>query len=122
MTVVKKTADSLERGDVIWYSGIKLDPSWLPHTRNHGASQQWVVCEPSDHVDTLPQDRMVRFGSLAYPASQCCEPRLQLLGRTGRATHMLSYTILPSRLRVRVIAFLDLDIQSAVPEPVQEAR
>jgi hypothetical protein len=97
MKTKTKSADALERGDVI---------NW------HG--QRVVVLEPSDHVTSAPPDEI--FNGL--PAFRCCEPRIGYLGRTGRLTHRVTYIIVPNRRRFEVKGFLDLDIPSAVPELV----
>lgn len=96
MKELRRTADTLERGDVIWWCGTK-----------------WVVVEPSDSVSSAPLDQVFHGVS----AKECCEPRIAELGRTGRVTHQGTYIIVPNKRRFTVRAFLDLDIRSAVPEP-----
>jgi hypothetical protein len=101
---MQKTADTLERGDVI-------RPFW-PRDRS-----RWVVIEPSDHVTTAPPDCVFD----GVPARLCCEPRIRRLGPTGRASHICTYVIWPNKRKFTVNEFLDLDTRSAVPEPAINA-
>jgi hypothetical protein len=97
MSEQRKTADTLERGDVIWWCGAR-----------------WVVVEPSDSVSSAPLDQVFHGVS----ARDCCEPRIVELGHTGRVTHRGTYIIVPNKRRFLVRQYLDLDIRSAIPETI----
>lgn len=97
----KRTADTLERGDVVRFEG-----------------HRWVVLEPSDTVVTAPQDQIFHD----RPARECCEPRIGLLGGRGLLTHHVTYVIWPNTKQFTVREFLDLEIRSARPEPHPEDK
>lgn len=104
----RKTADTLERGDVFDYDGYRV-----------------VLIEASDRVHSLPLDQSVKFvigpnRSRTYKAVDLCEPRICFLGKTGRATHEATYILVPNRQRFNVVAFLDLDVRGATPKPLSE--
>jgi hypothetical protein len=102
---ITRRADTLKRGDVIRWDG-----------------QRVVVLAPSDQVDTIPHDQVIELGGKEHPVTDCCEPRIGYLGRTGRMLHGATYIIVPNRRSFRVREFLDLDLHSAVPEPHPELR
>jgi hypothetical protein len=105
---VYKPAWRLERGDVVRLPGARAVTSedWL------------VVVEPSTHVSSMPPSQLVRVGRSLYSSSVCCEPRFCYLGDTGRATHEVTYAILPRSYAIEVAGFLDLDVRGAVPERI----
>lgn len=82
-----------------------------------------VVTEPSDSVATVPYDAAVRLpvhvggGRWPIPARSLCEPRVVYLGKTGRATQRATYFLARNSFKFDVVAYLDVDVRGAVPEP-----
>lgn len=106
---IERTADTLKRGDVFDMQYVNRSMKW-----------KWVaVIEESDSVATIPLDQ---DGLPGIPATQCCEPRVVLLGTRGQSTHEASYFIVRNARKIKVAAFLDLDIRGARPEPHPEAK
>lgn len=107
----KRTADTLEVGDVILLAGDLV-----------------VITESSDEVATVPCDGKVNLpsslgghGGWPIPAKELCEPYYVMLGKTGRMTHEGSYFLARNSFCVDVVGFLDVELRGSVPEPHPDA-